>query len=384
MSTDAEKQLHRLLEYLEGRIDLDHVARARERRRAALDFEPLDAPPLVCCLPYEGRDFAPYTYREAFDDPAKMMVNELLVGFTSVCHAADFRDDAPYCLRPNFGTGVTASMFGAEIRLVADDAMPWVAPVGAEGVRDILAAAVPDVAAGLGRKVIEQYAFYDAVLEAFPACREAFDITLPDLQGPFDTAELLWGSEIFVALGIEPETVTALLDRITDQMIRAWQTLAPLTRDRQGEGMIHQHAVGVKGNLLIRNDSAILMSPAMYAEAVAPFDARLGEALGGVAIHFCGNGEAHVPAMLDTGVRCLDFGQSHMMDVDAIYAQCAPRRVPIVRLQLPDEEMTAAEVQRRFPTGVILVFQAGGGPYASRGLAAARDVLERCSASRRE
>jgi len=356
--TDAEKLLHRLLDDLEGRLDLQHVGRARARRRAALDYEPLEIPPLVCYLRCETEAFQPYPYPEAFGDPAKMMFNELLAGFTSIYHAVDLRDDAPYCLRPNFGTGIVASMFGAEI-VLREDNMPWARPIGPDGARAVLEAPLPETDAGLGRKVREQYEFFHHALEPHPRCREAFEITLPDLQGPFDTAEMLWGSDVFVALHTERDRVVALLDRVSDQMVRVHRALTGLTRDSLSPGAHHQHAVAVKGNLLIRNDTPVLVSAETYTKAIRPFDARLARALGGVAIHFCGDGTHLVDAMLDIpGMQCLDFGQAEMMDLDAIYAKCAPRRVALARCQVPRSDLTARSVRARFPAGASLVYQA--------------------------
>ena len=100
----AESTLRRVLDDLERRIDPQRAHRVVERHRAALNYEPLDTPPLVLYLPYEGDRFRPYPYAEAFDDPAKMMVNELLVGFSSIYHAIDFDCDTPYCIRPNFAS----------------------------------------------------------------------------------------------------------------------------------------------------------------------------------------------------------------------------------------------------------------------------------------
>ncbi len=83
MST-ADRLVRQILDYLEPRIDLAHVRQAAARHHAALRYEPVDRAPLVCYLPYRGEQFTPYPYPEAYADPAKMMVNELLVGFTSL------------------------------------------------------------------------------------------------------------------------------------------------------------------------------------------------------------------------------------------------------------------------------------------------------------
>jgi hypothetical protein len=368
---NAEHVVRRLLDHFEERIDLAHVEEVRKRHRAALSYEPQQVPPLVCYVPYEGQDFRPYPYPEAFADPAKMMVNELLVGFTSLYHAVELRDDAPYCLRPNLGTGIVASMFGAQVRLVENN-MPWTQRLGClAALQALVDAPLPDVHAGLGRRVLEQYDYYDEALRDYPNCRAAFEITLPDLQGPFDIAELLWGSEIFVDLYSHENLLHALLDKITDQLLAAYRCFAGRTRDSLGPGGHFQHAVGVKGRVLLRNDSAILMSPAMYRELVYPYDARLASALGGIGIHFCGDGSHQVDNLLAIpGLQSLDLGQPEMMDLDAIYARAAARRVPLLRLTVPVEQLTARRVRTRFPQGVILIHHASS-------VAAAREVWQR-------
>ena len=360
--SSPEEMLPRLLADLEQRIDLERVSRVRTRHRAALAFEPLEVPVLICYTPYEGADFRPCSYPEAFNNPVGMMVNELLVGFTSVYHALDLPDDAPCCIRPNFGTGIIASMFGAEITLVGDN-MPWARPVGGiETLRAIVESPLPHLGSGLGARVIEQYEFYHAVLADYPACREAIEITLPDLQSPFDTAELLWGSEILLAVNTQPDLVAALLDKIANQMLAFYRAIDGLVRDSLRRDAQYQHAVPVRGKILLRNDTAVLVGPQIYEDLIRPSDTRLARELDGIAIHFCGSGQHQIDSMLAIpGMQCFDFGQSYMMDVDAIYRESAPRCVPLARVSLPREELTVENVRRRFPRdGVVLTYQAQG------------------------
>ena len=211
MPTPTPDQLVRqLLDRCEARIDLDHVAAVRARHRAALTYQPVDRLPLVFYLPYEGQDVHPYPFAEAFEDPAKLMVNELLAGFTSIHHALDLKDDAPYCLRPNLGTGTVASMFGSHIRLLENNP-PWADSLGGlDALRAVAEGPLPPVTAGLGQRVSDQFAYFHAALADYPRCRAAFQITLPDLQGPFSTVELLWGSGIYVDLYDHADLVHAL------------------------------------------------------------------------------------------------------------------------------------------------------------------------------
>ncbi|NCF64560.1 MAG: hypothetical protein GWP61_01210 [Chloroflexi bacterium] len=357
--TKADDILHRLLDYLELRIDLDHVDRLTTRHRAAMNFEEIDRPPLVCYLPYEGDAFKPYPLSEIFDDPAKMMVNELLAGFTSIYHAVDLMDDAPYCLRPNLGVTIIASMLGAQIR-VMEEQPPWVLPLdNASAIRRIVDGPIPSTTEGLAPRVLEQYDYYKMVLAGYPKCQAAFQLTLPDLQGPFDIVELLWGPDAFMAFYTEPELLEALLERITATILVAYRRFGAEVSENIGEGFQFQHATAVKGRILLRSDTTIMISPEHYQRFILPHDATIGQALGSVAIHFCGNGQHQLQNMLSTpNLSSLDLGQPWLMDMDTMYTLASAAKVGLVRLTLPDEQMTAEQLARRFPTGASFVYYA--------------------------
>ena len=154
----------------------------------------------------------------------------------------------------------------------------------------------------------------------------------------------------------EVDFAGVLLDKITDQMIAVHRCFVEKTRDHAPPGFHHQHGLLVKGRLLIREDSGILISPAMYADLVVPFNARLSEALGSVGIHFCGNGQHQIENMLSIpSMECLDMGQPEMNDVEATYAMAAAKRVPLVRDTVPADELTGRALSQRFPTGVSFI-----------------------------
>ncbi len=352
---DADDTVQRLLEYLERRINLPHREEVRNRHFATTYYEETDRPPLVCYLPYAGDDYQPYPYPETFADPAKMMVNELLVGRTSIYHAVDFPDDAPYCLRANLGCTIVASMFGAKIRLLEDN-MPWVEPLDQKTIRRIVDDPPPDPRSGLGQRVIDQFDYFEAALSDYARCQAAFELTFPDLQGPFSTAELLWGSSIYVDLYDNLELVRALLSKITDTMIAAYHLFSEKIREHIGPDCNYHHSAVHRGKLLVKNDSVILISGDMYVEIVQPFDSQLAQALDGISMHFCGNGAHQIGNFLAIpGVKGLDFGQPEKNDLDPIYARAARHQIPLVRIAVPEQELTAQRVKQRFPAGVSLV-----------------------------
>jgi len=358
--TTPDDTLRRLLEYLERKIDLSHVEEVRNRLLATIRYKETDRPPLLTFFhTYEGEDIQPYPYEEAFSDPAKMMVNELLTtGRTSLYHQVDLRDDSLYCIEANFGCSIPASMFGTEIK-VSGNEYPWVVSLDQEAIDQIIDAPIPDPRSGLGQRVIDQIDYFNAVLSEYPRCKAAFGIEFPDLQGPFEVAAQLWGSEIYTALYDDADRVRALLSKTTDLIIAAYHFFQGKVREHIGPDWHYSQDTLQRGKLCPRNDSVVMISPRMYAEIIQPFDARLSEALGGATIHFCGNGERHIDDFLAVpGITGLDFGQGELMDMDQIYAKTAPHRIPLIRAAVSEEELTATGLKRRFPTGVSFLYRA--------------------------
>lgn len=353
----ALQTLGHVLSQLEERLDPDQARSIRGRHAAALAWEPSERPPLVIFAPPAASSPA-YPYQEAFHDPAKMMVNELVRGFSPIAAAAARGDDTAWTIRPNLGTGIVASAFGADVRLLENN-MPWVQPLDRRKI-DLIIDEPFDLQAGLVPRVIEQYRFFHEQLADLPRCRQCIDITLPDLQGPFDTAELLWGSSIFEAMYVEPDTVARLMARIAEAMVRICQLCQPWTTGQLGPVGAFQHACGHAGRLLIRADSVIMLSPRMYERQVSPTDCHLADALGGVSIHFCGDGSHQFPTLAQVpGLKGFDLGQSHLMEIDRLYAVAREHRLPLSRVDIRNLPRTATELQRRFPDGgVILKYEA--------------------------
>ena len=82
-----------------------------------------------------------------------------------------------------------------------------------------------------------------------------------------------------------------------------------------------------------------------------------------------------VPDMLALpSLRCLDFGQSHLNDVDAVYPQARARQIGLVRVRATREELTGGSIRRRFPAGATLLFEAGSLAEAQAAVAAYRNL----------
>lgn len=353
-------RLAALLRQLADTLDPAQERAITERHRAALSYEPVERLPLVVSYPLPPDDpWQPYPHHEIFDDPEKMLFNELVSAWdTHLIYRPLVGDDLPATIRANFGTVLVASAFGARAEQVEDNP-PWVRPFTS---RAELAAALSrgpvNLTAGWLPAVVERYRFYRDVLALYPPLPDVIRLVLPDLQGPVDTLEMLCGSALYADLIEDPDFVAQALATLAAAQVALARQLAPLVNDGP-TGFSHQHGFMIRGRILLRDDSAIMVSPRMYRQQIAPHDERVLAELGGGGIHSCGNFMHNVGAMLALpSLHCLDFGQSPLNDVDAIYAQAKERRIALVRVQVTAEELRSGEIVWRFPTGVSLLYAA--------------------------
>lgn len=352
-------RLKHLLARLDGTLDSDREGQIEELHRRALSWEPVPRLPLITSYPAPIGEFAPYPHAETIDDPEKMLFNELVSAWgTSIVHRSVVGDDLPCTIRANFGTVLIASLFGATIEQVEQNP-PWV--VGFESREQFQAAMERDpldFSKGWCPRVIERYEYYREVLDGYPCLLNAVKRVLPDLQGPMDTLEMLRGSGLYTDLMEDPEFVGAALSKIAAAQVGFARRLRPLLNDAS-DGWSHQHGFMIRGQILIRVDSAITVSPGMYRDQIAPHDASVLAELGGGGLHSCGNIDRHVSEYLSVpAVRCLDLGQPEMNNLNRLYELAREKGVALLRLSVPREQLITGSVARRFPTGVSLLYQA--------------------------
>lgn len=352
-------RLEELLEVLATKLSEEREAEIGERHRRALSWEKVDRLPLVMSYPPPDGKFGCYPHAEVFDDPEKMLFNELVSTYgTSVLHRETVGDDLPCTLRANFGVGLVASVFGARIEQVENNP-PWVHPF--ESADEFWSAVEQfplDLSRGWIPRVEERYATYRRILRGCPRLESVIRLVLPDLQGPMDNVELLRGSEVFPDFYAEPERLDQALRTLAAAQVAIAQRLMPALTDGPS-GWSHQHGFAVRGSILIRADTAIMLSPAMYQSQVKPHDSWVLTEMGGGGLHSCGKIEHLVDEFLSAGsIRCLDLGQPLMNDMDRIYRVARERQVSLLRVSVREDELTSGSVLDRFPTGVSLLHNA--------------------------
>lgn len=99
-----------------------------------------------------------------------------------------------------------------------------------------------------------------------------------------------------------------------------------------------------RGRIMVRNDAATNLSPAMYDEFVRPYDQRLLTELGGGAIHFCGRGDHFIEKVAGlTGLHAVNTTQPALNDMETIFRNTVDRGINLLGL----EKDAAEEAVRR-------------------------------------
>ena len=240
-------------------------------------------------------------------------------------------------VRCNYGTGILPSLFGCELFMMDEtlNELPAAKPLGSsERVKAVLEKGIPDVRKGLGGKVFQSAERFLEAFEKYPVLKRNVALYHPDLQGPIDAAEVIWGSEIFYAFYDEPDMVRDLLSLITDTYIafmRQWYALV----GQAGEYSVHW-GILYRGVLMLRDDSLVNLSPETYTKLIRPCDQKLFDEFGGVgAIHFCGRGDHYIEAMSEmAGLSAIAMSQPELNDMETIYRHTVDKGIKLIHFSL--------------------------------------------------
>ncbi|HNS21179.1 MAG TPA: hypothetical protein PKH24_11810 [Sedimentisphaerales bacterium] len=339
-----------LLEDLERRIDPRVEEALLDRWKAFADGEvtdevfsptrPRPAPPAV--------EWPHVLVNDALDDPDAMVVQQLEQCSKALAEGSG----ALLAVRCNYGTAILPSLFGAEIFLMDReiDTLPACRPLegGADAIQRLLDRGVPDLDAGQGEAVFRTGEYFEQLLREYPGLSRYVHVYHPDLQGPMNACEMLWGGSLYVDFYDKPDLVKDFLDLLTGtyiRFLRRWdgivartgaRTVAPEGRESSAErreyavhwSMLH------RGRIMVRNDASTNLSPAMYEEFAMPFDQRLLDELGGGAIHFCGRGDHLISRIAGlSGVHAVNVTQPALNDMETIFRHTIDRGVSLIGLE---------------------------------------------------
>ncbi len=249
-------------------------------------------------------------------------------------------------VRCNYGTAILPSLFGGELFLMGReiDTLPAcrALPGGSDAIRRLLDQGVPNLATGQGDAVFKMGQYYKAIFAGHPKLSQHIYLYHPDLQGPMNVCEMLWGSSLYVDLYDKPDLVKDFLGLVTETYIRfmrRWNDLVP-----PPDGAAVHWSMLHRGCIMVRNDAATNLSPAMYDDFGRPCDQRLLNEFGGGGIHFCGRGDHLISKTADlSGVYAVNVTQPHLNDVETIFRNTIDKDIQLIGF----ERQVAEEALRR-------------------------------------
>jgi hypothetical protein len=266
---------------------------------------------------------------EAFADEEAMLLQQF-----GECSAALARGSgARLNVRCNYGTSILPSLFGVELFMMAEqaDTLPTSHPLrSSDAIKRLVDAGVPDLRGGLGGKVLAMGERFVEVLEQYPVLGRHIELYHPDMQGPIDVAEVVWGSEMFYAFSDEAQLLRDFLRLITRTyaaFMRKWYALVPPGEVSAHWGMAH------RGRLMIRNDSLMNLSGEIYEQFVRPLDQELFHEFGGGAMHFCGRGNHFIERMSEMrGLYAIHVSQPQLNEMERVYRQTVDKGIRLLGL----------------------------------------------------
>lgn len=336
-------ELKLLLEDLESRIDVDQETRLRDEWAAFYDGK------------FDGDIFSPTRDTPAPSDLEwpKIRINDTLEDFDAMAlqqyggcsNTLASGGGAPLAVRCNYGTSIIPLLFGVRPFIMPEEmnTLPTSHPLhDLDAIRRLIDAGVPDLDLGYGARVFEMAERYLAIASEFSKIGEWAPIYHPDTQGPLDICEVVWGSELFTDMLMEPDLVHEFLALVTETYIafmRRWERLVPFDVDLNAHWNLYH-----RGALMLRDDSSMNVTPAMFDEFVVPYNQRLLDEFGGGAIHFCGRGDHFIASMSNLrGLTGINMSQPHLNNMEIIYRNTVDKGVPLLKFSRKAAEEALAD-----------------------------------------
>jgi hypothetical protein len=347
-ATDTEVDVKACLEQLETAIDIEWEREKLGIWKRFLDFESFEGGFHFRDAAEGGREpgeWPEISVNGAIRDRRLMLVHQLGTAYRLACRRTH---EVPN-IRTNYGTGIFSSMFGAEVFWMPDEfnTLPTTRALeGGDSLSRLLDAGEPEVTAGWGARVFETAAYFAEALAPYPRAREAVWIYHPDMQGPMDIAELLLGGELLLAFYDRPEDVKAFLEILTSTYIRFMRKWFELIPPREDARYMAHWGKFFKGQVMLREDSLVNLSPEMYVEFVRPYDQRILDEFGGGTIHFCGKCDHATDLMAEQqGLTAINPSQPELNDARKLYDATIAREI-VLDTSAKITEMVDADFSR--------------------------------------
>ncbi|MDR3342528.1 MAG: uroporphyrinogen decarboxylase family protein [Treponema sp.] len=204
-------------------------------------------------------------------------------------------------IKPNEGIGIVAAAFGCAYK-VNNEADPWItALIQEENVEDVHKLTIPDpVNNPVFQKAWKRLEYLQS--------HSSLPLRAINVPSPLVTASLIWDYTSFIEATLAyPDEVHVLLEKVTEATILYIKEQFKRIKNLYSVGHEVWHIpreVGVR----VSDDTAALLSPALYREFGVKYNGMISKAVGGIVVHSCGNVQNVVGAMMEIpGLRGLDF-----------------------------------------------------------------------------
>jgi len=291
---------------------------AKKRQMAVWKNEPVDRLPIIFGVPTpELKDAPHYNLEECYNDKEKMLF-EALYGMISI---AESPGDGIPSIRANTGTGTLATTFGLDQR-VFPDTLPWIeSHLSKEELSAMEPSQFEDVTnLGIMPMVLEYQRYFTEKLDGPDS------VFLSDTQGPFDTAHLVRGHDLFTDMYDDPPFAHHVLELSTAVYIAATKTMKENLNEPYDEGPHGNGVYVANGAVRICEDSPVLLSPHLIDEFVVPYTDRALSAFGGGFIHYCGRNDHLFKTLAQVdAVHGFNFGMPEQEDMQMVMDELLDR-----------------------------------------------------------
>lgn len=236
-------------------------------------------------------------------DPKKYLKAQL----TEIEGQIKLKGDYVPSLCPSLGVVAIPSAFGCEVVWWEKD-FPSCKPALSEDPFDVYKIEKPKADSGELKRVLDYTKYF---LEKTSG---KLPIRLTDIQGPLDSAALIFGhNNLLMAMHTNPEEVHHLMKLVTELTIDFIKEQRKIVVDAGAEFVpaMFQPWLPDGFGVSISNDECVMISSEMHDEFHLPYINQLAEEFGGIYIHSCGNWLHQFNSLEKIkNLRGLEFGAS--------------------------------------------------------------------------
>ena len=254
-------------------------------------------------------------------------------------------------IKPNQGIGIVAAAFGCGYT-VNDEADPWItAKIREENADDVYKLEIPDP---------EENDVFRMVWKRIESLQSisSLPLRMVNVPSPLVTASMIWDYTSFIeSLLICPGQVHTLLEKVTEATIIYIREQFRRIKNLFSVGHESSCPIPRFAGVRVSDDTAALLSPAMYREFGVKYNSIISREFGGIVVHSCGDVQYVVPAMMEIeGLKGLDFTIPQVMNREAVRNAAAGKVVLCLRQRYWDHPKDAPVDLAEYSAGLVETF----------------------------